>query len=293
VVAVRYGVYVPNNGSYGSVRDLVELAECTEASGWDGFFTWDTLTAGGTPVADAQITLAAIAASTDVVTFGALVTPLGRRRPWKLAREIAALAELARGRFVMGCSTGSGHDFAPFPGEVQTAAERAARFVDAMEMIRQFLSGSPIEWTQSERSAGVLGEDPTVLSLKPFLPAPVEPVPFWGGASVQRRFEQKLGPFKRAAKMLDGLFPVGDPWDSRQPITLEEFARAVDYTFEGSPPPEGFDLVACGCTLTGQAETSGPGGFANEGATWWLEVFPNDATPAQIRPLIEAGPPRE
>lgn len=288
---MRYGVYVPNCGAYGSVRDLVDLAACAEAGGWDGFFTWDVLTAGGAPVADAQITLAAVAASTNTVKFGALVTPLGRRRPWKFAREIAALAEISHDRLVVGCSVGSGEDFAPFPGEPRTAAERAARFLDAVELIRQILSGSPVEWTQSDRTARVLGNEPSVVSLQPFLPAPAEAIPLWGGASVQRQLDQKVAPFKRAARMLDGLFPVGNPWDSRGPITLEEFARAIDYAFEGSQPPEGFDLVACGCSRTGKAGASDPARFATEGATWWLEVFPNDATPAQVRPLIAAGPP--
>jgi alkanesulfonate monooxygenase SsuD/methylene tetrahydromethanopterin reductase-like flavin-dependent oxidoreductase (luciferase family) len=289
---VRYGIYVPSYGTYASARELVDLAERAEVSGWDGFFMYDVVTVGGLPVADPQITLAAVAASTEKLIFGPLVTPLARRRPWKVAREIATLAELSGGRVVLGCSVGSGLDFAPFPGEVRTAAERVARFTDAVELIRQMLSGSAIEWTRSERSARVLGGQDATLSLDPFLPAPSTPVPIWGGATVQREAEQRLSPFKRAARILDGLFPLAEPMLNDMPITLEEFVRAVDYAFEGGKPPDGFDLIATGRSgVTAKATPSDPARFAAEGATWWLEFCPTDALSAEIRPLIEAGPP--
>jgi alkanesulfonate monooxygenase SsuD/methylene tetrahydromethanopterin reductase-like flavin-dependent oxidoreductase (luciferase family) len=38
-----------------------------------------------TPVVDPWIALAAIAATTERIRFGPMVTPLPRRRPWKLA----------------------------------------------------------------------------------------------------------------------------------------------------------------------------------------------------------------
>jgi alkanesulfonate monooxygenase SsuD/methylene tetrahydromethanopterin reductase-like flavin-dependent oxidoreductase (luciferase family) len=212
---VQYGIYVPSFGGYASIRDLVDLAERAEAAGWDGFFMWDILTAGGAPVVDPQITLAAVAASTTTIRFGPMVTPLGRRRPWKVAREIAALAELSRGRLVFGCSVGSGDDFGLFPDEVQTPAERVARFIDAIEVIRQILAGAAVEWTQSEQTARALGQWPISISTEPFLPAPADPVPFWGGASIQRKRPQRVGPFVRAAQTLDGPFPVGESFDSR------------------------------------------------------------------------------
>jgi alkanesulfonate monooxygenase SsuD/methylene tetrahydromethanopterin reductase-like flavin-dependent oxidoreductase (luciferase family) len=287
---LRCGVYIPNHLVFGSPRALVDVAQRVEAAEWDGFFMWDTLTAGGAPVADPQVTLAATAVSTTRIKLGALVTPLARRRPWKVAREIAALAEVSDGRFIMGCSVGSGHDFAPFPGEVRTAAERVARFTDAVELIRLMLSGSPVDWTQSERMARVLGEQPASISVDPFLPAPAEPVPFWGGASVQREREQNVAPFRRAAEMLDGLFPVASPWDGTLPITVEEFARAIDYAFDGAQPPEGFDLVACGSSRGTRG--SNPRRFAAEGATWWLEVLSAQAAPSEVHALIAGGPPR-
>jgi alkanesulfonate monooxygenase SsuD/methylene tetrahydromethanopterin reductase-like flavin-dependent oxidoreductase (luciferase family) len=293
---VKYAVYVPNCRGYGSARDLLDFAERTEAAGWDGFFTWDTLTLPGelgNPVVDSTVTLGAIAASTKKIAFGALVTALGRRRPWKLAREYGALSELAGGRVIMGVGVGSGHDFVPFPREVETAAERAALFTDAVELIRQMLSGSRIEWTQSEQTAQALGEEQHKLSLDPFFPAPATPIPLWGGASIQRESDQKIGAFRRAARLLDGLVPVGNPLDSQQPITLDEFSRSVEYAFDGQEPREGFDLVAFGCAVAGNSRSpSDPARFEAEGATWWLEGVQTDGTPEDARRIIDAGPPR-
>jgi alkanesulfonate monooxygenase SsuD/methylene tetrahydromethanopterin reductase-like flavin-dependent oxidoreductase (luciferase family) len=290
---VRYGLYVPNCGGYGHARDLIDLAGRAEASGWDGFFTWDLLGPENGPVADPQVTFGAIAATTTRIVFGPMVTPLGRRRPWKLAREIATLAELSRGRLILGCGVGVENDFAPFPGEARTTAERSARFVDAVELLRQLLSGSAVHWTQSERTAGVLGEAPATITTKPFLPTPEPPVRLWGGASIQREREQHRAPFARAARMFDGLFPIGSPGSRQLPISLDEFARAIDYAFDGSLPPDGFDLVAAGSSNPGHgAGEADPGRFEAEGATWWLEACPDEATPAAIAPLVDAVPPR-
>jgi alkanesulfonate monooxygenase SsuD/methylene tetrahydromethanopterin reductase-like flavin-dependent oxidoreductase (luciferase family) len=289
---VKYGIYVPNCAGFGSPRELVDLAQRAEGAGWDGFFMWDLLTAGGVPVADTQITLGAVAASTTSIKFGPMVTPLGRRRPWKLAREIATLAEIALGRFVMGCSVGSRDDFAPFPGEACTGAERVARFIDAVEIIRQMLSGSPVRWVQSEETARTLGQPPASVATEPFLPSPAKPVRFWAGASTQREGAQRVAPFRRAAALFDGLFPVANPFETLRPISVDEFVRSIEYAFEGEAPPEGFDLVASGSSLTRTAAVSLPDEFATRGATWWLETFPDGAQPAAIHTLIGAGPPR-
>jgi hypothetical protein len=90
---MRFGVYAPTFGEY-DVNTLAQLAREAEAAGWDGSFIWDHL--AWTPderqdLADTTVALTAIALTTERVRFGALVTPLARRRPWKLAKETATL----------------------------------------------------------------------------------------------------------------------------------------------------------------------------------------------------------
>ena len=51
-----------------------------------------------------------MAMATERITLGTLVTPLPRRRPWKLARETVALDHLSHGRLIL--RVGSGSDIA-------------------------------------------------------------------------------------------------------------------------------------------------------------------------------------
>ena len=51
-----------------------------------------------------------MAMATERITVGTLVTPLPRRRPWKLARETVALDHLSHGRLIL--RVGSGSDIA-------------------------------------------------------------------------------------------------------------------------------------------------------------------------------------
>src|SRR5688500_5376212 len=106
---MRYGIFVPNFGPLGTARALADLAADAEAAGWDGFFIWDHIARKPEfrDVADTWIALTAIAMRTNTVRLGALVTPIARRRPWKLARETASLDHLSGGRLIFGAGLGS------------------------------------------------------------------------------------------------------------------------------------------------------------------------------------------
>jgi hypothetical protein len=97
---MHYAVYLPNFGPFGDPRALVELAREAEAAGWDGFFIWDHIAgeAWMGEVIDPWVALAAIALNTTRIRIGALVTPLPRRRPWKVARETVSIGHLSGGR---------------------------------------------------------------------------------------------------------------------------------------------------------------------------------------------------
>ncbi|NIV76388.1 MAG: LLM class flavin-dependent oxidoreductase, partial [Gammaproteobacteria bacterium] len=76
--------------------------------------------------ADPWITLGLIAARTSRVLIGTAVTPIARRRPTKLAREILTLHQLSGGRFVLGAGSGAWPtEFDDFgdPSELKVRAE--------------------------------------------------------------------------------------------------------------------------------------------------------------------------
>src|SRR5215831_9835375 len=80
----RYGFIIPG----GEANEIVTMAREAEEAGWDGVFYWDGVyieSAG--PMFDPWAMLAAIATQTRRIRIGVMLTPVSRRRPWKLARE--------------------------------------------------------------------------------------------------------------------------------------------------------------------------------------------------------------
>src|SRR5689334_5299872 len=104
-------MFVPNFGPFGDPAALVELAEVSERAGWDGIFLWDHINWDGDsgiegPVVDPWVTMGAIAQATSTLRMGTMITPVPRRRPWKLARETATLDALSGGRLNFGAGIG-------------------------------------------------------------------------------------------------------------------------------------------------------------------------------------------
>src|SRR5215212_5851600 len=82
---MRFGIDLPTTGDYADVRLLAELAAEADRCGWDGFFVYDQVASETPePLVDPWIALAAVALATSSLRLGALVTPLARRRPWKV-----------------------------------------------------------------------------------------------------------------------------------------------------------------------------------------------------------------
>ena len=106
---MRYGVNLPPFGDFADPAALAELAREAEAAGWDGFFIWDHMVFDPSwhPMADPWVGLAAAAVGTQRIRLGTLLTPLPRRRPWKLARETVSVDRLSGGRLspVHSCLT--------------------------------------------------------------------------------------------------------------------------------------------------------------------------------------------
>jgi alkanesulfonate monooxygenase SsuD/methylene tetrahydromethanopterin reductase-like flavin-dependent oxidoreductase (luciferase family) len=146
---MRFGMNVPPFGDFADPKALAELAQQAEAAGWDGFFIWDHIMFDPTfhPITDPWIGLTAVALHTSRIRLGTMVTPLARRRPWKVARETVALDLVSKGRFILGVGLGDPvqWDYGFF-GEQIDAKIRAKQLDESLEILTGLWSGEPFSY---------------------------------------------------------------------------------------------------------------------------------------------------
>src|SRR5438128_1306686 len=108
---MQYGMVIEG----GDVRTIATLAAEAEETGWDGVFIADAISIEtkkfpAFPWFDPWVVLAAMAVRTERVRIGTFITPVPRRRPWKLARETATLDHLSNGRLILAVGLGAAQD---------------------------------------------------------------------------------------------------------------------------------------------------------------------------------------
>ena len=190
---MKYAIYSPGFGAFSDPRILAGLAHDAEDAGWDGFFLWDHVLFtmfGNAPIGDPWITLAAMATATERIRLGTLVTPVPRRRPWMLARELTTLDHLSHGRMVLGVGIGEdrfGREYSAF-GEPSGAATHAVMLDEGLDVITGLWRGEPFSYSGQHYHV----EDVT------FLPTPIQRprIPIW----VAGNWPHKK-PFRRAAQV--------------------------------------------------------------------------------------------
>lgn len=277
---MKFGLSVPN---FGTPWGLISLAREAEASGWDGFFMWDHVVyrkRADKEMVDPWVVLGAIAGSTERIKLGTLITPVSRRRPWKLARETATLDHLSGGRFVLGVGLGNppDADFGDF-GEVSDDRTRAAMLDEGLDVIADLWSGAPVT------HHGEHYELVDTRMLPPVLQAPR--IPVWVAGVWPNR-----APFRRAARW-DGVVPTKKSGERFERMTPASVAAMKTYIVERREADAPYDIVISG--WTGHELPGAPGKiepFAAAGATWWLEATPGaPGWEQEVRARIDAGPP--
>ncbi|HEX5505888.1 MAG TPA: LLM class flavin-dependent oxidoreductase [Thermomicrobiales bacterium] len=281
---MQYGISVPNFADYADPRALADLARDAEAAGWDGFFLWDHIlfdTAWRLPLADPWVALAAVAASTTRVRLGPLVTPLARRRPWKVARETVTLDHLSGGRLILGVGLGypPGAEFGQF-GEETDNRVRARKLDEGLDILTGLWSGEPFAYAGEQYR----------LQETVFLPRPVQRprIPIWVAGYWPNR-----APFRRAARW-DGVCPgsLNTSWDELMPLADLRATLAYIRAHRAGAAP--YDVVVGGYT-PGDDRAAGAAvvaPYAAAGVTWWIENIhglrgPFDA----MRERVRQGPP--
>jgi alkanesulfonate monooxygenase SsuD/methylene tetrahydromethanopterin reductase-like flavin-dependent oxidoreductase (luciferase family) len=274
VAAVRHALFLPIFDALADPIVVARLAAEAEEAGWDGVFVWDHI-AYRPPVidvADPWITLAAIAAATERVRLGPMITPLPRRRPADVARQTATLDRLSDGRLTLGVGIGSdNHGELTATGEQLNDRLRGEMLDESLQLLTAAWSGEPVHHR---------GPHYTVEGIS-FRPRPVqEPgVPVW----VAVRYGNAR-PLRRAARH-DGVFPVGieHPDQLAELVASVATLRAADGATAATTP---FDVAV------GDTAGADPAAFAAAGATWWMVGFDWQATDvAEVRAALRDGPP--
>jgi alkanesulfonate monooxygenase SsuD/methylene tetrahydromethanopterin reductase-like flavin-dependent oxidoreductase (luciferase family) len=265
---VRSGLFLPIFDELSEPAVVARLAAEAEAAGWDGVFVWDHI-AYRDPVravADPWITLSAIATSTSSVRLGPMVTPLPRRRPVVVARQVASLDRLSGGRLVLGVGTGGdGARELSSTGEETDDRTRGAMLDEALSILRSAWTGDRVEHR---------GDHYTVDGLT-LLPTPVQPAgpPVW----VAARYGNPK-PLRRAAQH-DGVFPI----DLESADQLAEVVADVGALRSGLRTA--YDVVI------GLLPGIDPAPYAAAGATWCMASFsPYGITADTVRGVLRDGP---
>jgi alkanesulfonate monooxygenase SsuD/methylene tetrahydromethanopterin reductase-like flavin-dependent oxidoreductase (luciferase family) len=249
---MKRAIYTPPMGTMGDVNLIVELAVAAEEKGWDGFFLWDHIRyERPVPFVDPQTTLGAIAAATNRIRIGALVTPLARRRPHKVAREVVSLDHLSGGRAVLGVGLGidGWGEFSAFNEPADDDKSRARLLDEGIDKVIDYMAGE-------------------------LLPKPVQQprVPIWSAVVLGL---STTGPIRRAARV-DGVMS----WKPDGPTTGDDVRRLRERIGRHD---DGYDVVLAG-------EASMAADYEAAGVTWLCESFWPECPVELAREMVERGP---
>ncbi|HET9444451.1 MAG TPA: LLM class flavin-dependent oxidoreductase [Acidimicrobiales bacterium] len=185
-------------GAREGARWMVERARAARRAGLDSLFVGDHHATGGAYYQNSPV-LGRLLAEWGPATAGALyLLPLWH--PVIVAEQVATLAAVAEGPFVLQCALGDGES--QFRALGADLRRRPSRFEEALSVVRRLLAGEEVS------SAGGWSVEGARIG-----PLPPEPVTVWIGAS--------------APPALDRAARLGDAWLAGPYGTPEELAGQV------------------------------------------------------------------
>ena len=275
---MQYGITLAGMGA--DVGTIPELAYEAEQAGWDGVFIWDEIFG-----ADPWVLLTAIAMRTKRIRMGALLTPLSRRRPWKLASETATLDNVSNGRLILIVGLGAVDAGFKNVREETDRKTRAAMLDEGLEI----LTGMWREEAFTYQGEYYRVQD-AALTVR-LIQSPR--IPIWVvGAWPRKKSMQRVNRF-------DGILPEGKRPDGTSfnvaPDDIREIQAYIMARRSQSTP---FDIVVQNESPGHEREQvrvlARP--WAEAGVTWWIENpwasvwIPHDVE--GLRTRIRQGPPR-
>jgi alkanesulfonate monooxygenase SsuD/methylene tetrahydromethanopterin reductase-like flavin-dependent oxidoreductase (luciferase family) len=283
---MRYGLTLPNGGIAGDARTLGEFAHIAEDAGWDGVFLEDYIVWQGhedVPTYDPWIALAVMAARTERVRLGTTVTPLSRRRPWKVAREAVTLDHLSSGRFILGVGAGDPNDqgFGRV-GEITDLKTRAAMLDEALAIITGLWSGRPFAFEGAHYHVAEMT----------LLPGPIQQprIPIWIGGNWPHH-----GVIRRAARWDGFVGGKEHAEDEDWLLSYDEVTALIADIARERTDPQPPEIVLGGAERSPdiEADRACIAEQAAAGATWWTEYITSEAGGLEgMRARIASGPIR-
>jgi alkanesulfonate monooxygenase SsuD/methylene tetrahydromethanopterin reductase-like flavin-dependent oxidoreductase (luciferase family) len=215
--------------------------------------------------------------------MGTMITPVSRRRPWKLAGETVTVDHLSNGRAILAVGLGAlDTGFAEF-GEETDRKTRAQLLDEGLDIITGLWSGQPFNYE---------GQHYTICESRFHAPQPPvqKPgIPIWVvGAWNWPKSMQR-------AMRYDGILPAGLGPDRKwYEMTPDHIRELLEYVKEYRDPEKPYDIVVEGTTPGDDgakaAEAVRP--WADAGATWWIEAMWSASDSDAVRERVAQGPPR-
>jgi Luciferase-like monooxygenase len=289
-VGMRFSINIPNFGDFADARTVATVAAAAEEAGWDALFVWDHVVHDkrqrrGQPFGDPWMLLTAAALATSRLRLGTLVTPVARRRPEQLARQVATLDALSGGRVIFSAGLGGPieDEFASF-GDTTDPVILAERLDEGLDLLQRYWSGELVN--HSGRHFQV--RDVTLLPASVQQPRP----PVWiGGFWPHRR------PIRRSVRW-DGVVPLFLTARHGHAPSIDEVRDLVGYVHQLRPgePDDRFQIVLGGASPADRGKARdliGP--LVDAGATWWderqLQTSDDVQRLAPVLRRIHQGPP--
>ncbi len=184
--------------------EVIAEAQLAEASGFDSCFFGEHHQDKDGFLPSPLIVATAVAAQTRRLNVGTSVILLPLHHPVRIAEDVTTLDIISKGRVILG--VGVGYQAADFQAFGIPMAQRAARFEEGVEIIRQCWRGEPFSFHGAHYTLEDFHMRP-----RPFqTPAP----PLWIGASVPAAV-------RRAGRL-------GDAFVSTPSTTLAHTVRMVE-----------------------------------------------------------------
>lgn len=270
---MKFGFILP----HGDARTAADLAQQAESVGWDGFFVWDAPWG-----VDPWVSLAAVAMVTERICIGTMLTPVSRRRPWKLAGETATLDNLSNGRLILAVGLGALDTGFAELGEQTDLRTRAELLDEGLDIITGLWRGQPFNFTGEHYHLMELEFNPP--------PPPVQRprIPIW-----------VVGVWPRMKSMhrvlrWDGLIPEArTPKGEIAEVTADNIHAMKTFVDGERTQSTPFDIIKEGETPGDEPEKAAAivRKWSHAGVTWWLEASWSEKNLEKVLTRIQQGPP--